>query len=85
MNDCYTFEASHSVNAILHVQLEYAALDAVVLVHIFRHLPGHGHDKPEWKSFIVCYYTSFLPIFLYCKLYFCSVHAFSLSLIVSQF
>ncbi|XP_052731277.1 uncharacterized protein LOC108324334 isoform X3 [Vigna angularis] len=34
-------------------QLEYAALDAVVLVHIFRHLPGHGHDKPEWKSFIV--------------------------------
>ncbi|ESW16981.1 hypothetical protein PHAVU_007G200000 [Phaseolus vulgaris] len=34
-------------------QLEYAALDAVVLVHIFRRLPGHGHDKPEWKSRIV--------------------------------
>ncbi|RDX91573.1 Exonuclease mut-7-like protein [Mucuna pruriens] len=34
-------------------QLEYAALDAVVLVHIFHHLPGHGHDKSEWKSCIV--------------------------------
>ncbi|CAJ1976089.1 unnamed protein product [Sphenostylis stenocarpa] len=34
-------------------QLEYAALDAVVLVHIFRHLPGQGHDKSEWKSCIV--------------------------------
>ncbi|XP_027366129.1 exonuclease mut-7 homolog isoform X2 [Abrus precatorius] len=34
-------------------QLEYAALDAVILVHIFHHLPGHGHDKSEWKSCIV--------------------------------
>lgn len=34
-------------------QLEYAALDAVVLVHIFHHLPGLGHDKSEWKSCIV--------------------------------
>ncbi|KAH1192192.1 hypothetical protein AAZX31_20G224800 [Glycine max] len=34
-------------------QLEYAALDAVVLVHIFHHLPGQGHDKSEWKSCIV--------------------------------
>ncbi|KAJ1383486.1 Ribonuclease H-like superfamily [Sesbania bispinosa] len=34
-------------------QLEYAALDAVVLVHIFRRLPGQGHDKSEWKSCIV--------------------------------
>lgn len=80
MNDCYIFEASHSVNAVLHVQLEYAALDAVVLVHIFRRLPGHGHDKPEWKSRIVCYHTSFLPIFLFCKFYFSSVIAFFLFL-----
>ncbi|TKY52290.1 Exonuclease mut-7 [Spatholobus suberectus] len=34
-------------------QLEYAALDAVVLVHIFHHLPVQGHDKSEWKSCIV--------------------------------
>ncbi|KAK7344264.1 hypothetical protein VNO77_13690 [Canavalia gladiata] len=34
-------------------QLEYAALDAVVLVHIFHHLPGQGHDKSEWKSCIM--------------------------------
>ncbi|KAK7277991.1 hypothetical protein RJT34_23012 [Clitoria ternatea] len=34
-------------------QLEYAALDAVVLVHIFHHLPGQGPDKSEWKSCIV--------------------------------
>ncbi|KAH1229581.1 Werner Syndrome-like exonuclease [Glycine max] len=36
-------------------ELEYAALDAVVLVHIFRHLPGQGHnkDKSEWKSCIM--------------------------------
>ncbi|XP_061369829.1 uncharacterized protein LOC133312614 [Gastrolobium bilobum] len=34
-------------------QLEYAALDAVVLVHIFHHLPVQGHDKFEWKSCIV--------------------------------
>jgi hypothetical protein len=43
------------------VQLEYAALDAAVLVHIFHHIRGHsqpatapeGHDKIEWKSYIV--------------------------------
>ncbi|XP_057963340.1 uncharacterized protein LOC131154532 [Malania oleifera] len=42
-------------------QLEYAALDAAVLVHIFRHVRGHsqpaslseGHAKIEWKSHIV--------------------------------
>ncbi|XP_019187985.1 PREDICTED: uncharacterized protein LOC109182304 [Ipomoea nil] len=42
-------------------QLEYAALDAVVLIHIFRHVRGHtqpagasdGHNKIEWKSHIV--------------------------------
>ncbi|MED6167179.1 hypothetical protein PIB30_000430 [Stylosanthes scabra] len=34
-------------------QLEYAALDAVVLVHIFHHLPGQGNDNFEWKSHIV--------------------------------
>jgi len=46
-------------NAVLYVQLEYAALDAVVLVHIFHHLPGQGHDKSEWKSCIVCDYIPF--------------------------
>ncbi|XP_075659869.1 uncharacterized protein LOC142629715 isoform X1 [Castanea sativa] len=42
-------------------QLEYAALDAVVLIHIFRHVGSHsqpatgteGHEKIEWKSYIV--------------------------------
>ncbi|KAG7968407.1 hypothetical protein I3843_08G152200 [Carya illinoinensis] len=42
-------------------QLEYAALDAAVLVHIFLHVGSHshpatvseGHDKIEWKSQIV--------------------------------
>ncbi|KAL1341448.1 hypothetical protein AAHE18_09G087500 [Arachis hypogaea] len=34
-------------------QLEYAALDAVVLVHIFHHLSGQGNGKFEWKSHIV--------------------------------
>ncbi|XP_008245816.1 PREDICTED: uncharacterized protein LOC103343964 [Prunus mume] len=41
-------------------QLEYAALDAAVLIHIFRHVRGHsqtaegeGHGKLEWKSCIV--------------------------------
>lgn len=44
-----------------HNQLEYAALDAAVLVHIFHHFHNHsqsagfpdGHDKIEWKSHIV--------------------------------
>jgi hypothetical protein len=43
------------------LQLEYAALDAAVLVHIFHHFHNHsqsagfpdGHDKIEWKSHIV--------------------------------
>lgn len=42
-------------------QLEYAALDAVVLVHIFRHVRDQsqpstiteGQNRLEWKSFIV--------------------------------
>ncbi|CAB4285421.1 unnamed protein product [Prunus armeniaca] len=41
-------------------QLEYAALDAAVLIHIFRHVRGHsqtaegeGHGQLEWKSCIV--------------------------------
>ncbi|KAJ8572815.1 hypothetical protein K7X08_009326 [Anisodus acutangulus] len=42
-------------------QLEYAALDATVLIHIFRHVRGYteppgdraGHSKIEWKSHIV--------------------------------
>uniref|UniRef100_M0ZSS7 3-5 exonuclease n=1 Tax=Solanum tuberosum TaxID=4113 RepID=M0ZSS7_SOLTU len=42
------------------MQLEYAALDAAVLVHIFRHVRGYtqptgdedGHSKIEWKSHI---------------------------------
>ncbi|KAL6514804.1 hypothetical protein OROGR_020383 [Orobanche gracilis] len=44
-----------------HYQLEYAALDAAVLVYIFRHVGNHsqpvgasdGHAKIEWKSHIV--------------------------------
>ncbi|KAL6557956.1 hypothetical protein OROMI_018306 [Orobanche minor] len=43
-----------------HYQLEYAALDAAVLVYIFRHVGKHsqpagasdGHAKIEWKSHI---------------------------------
>lgn len=43
------------------MQLEYAALDAAVLIHIFRHVRGYtqptgdqdGHSKIEWKSHIV--------------------------------
>ncbi|KAK3036748.1 hypothetical protein RJ639_029713 [Escallonia herrerae] len=42
-------------------QLEYAALDAVVLIHIFSHVRNHsppagvsdGHSRIEWKSHIV--------------------------------
>lgn len=42
-------------------QLEYAALDAAVLLHIFRHVHDHvqpaavadEHSKIEWKSYIV--------------------------------
>ncbi|XP_065853369.1 uncharacterized protein [Euphorbia lathyris] len=42
-------------------QLEYAALDAAVLVHMFHHIGNHpnlaavsdGHEKIEWKSCIV--------------------------------
>lgn len=42
-------------------QLEYAALDAAVLIHIFSHVQGHSppiglsneHTKIEWKSHIV--------------------------------
>nr|XP_011466152.1 PREDICTED: uncharacterized protein LOC101292807 isoform X2 [Fragaria vesca subsp. vesca] len=46
-------------------QLEYAALDAVVLVHIFGHVrthsqpaDGEGHGKLEWKSCIVSNMTN---------------------------
>lgn len=40
------------------MQLEYAALDAAVLLHIFRHVGNHtqatdGHAKMEWKSHLV--------------------------------
>lgn len=42
------------------VQLEYAALDAAVLIHLFRHVrdhPGPPHDSSletvQWKSHIV--------------------------------
>lgn len=43
------------------MQLEYAALDAAVLIHIFSHVQGHSprtglsneHTKIEWKSHIV--------------------------------
>ncbi|GMN44000.1 hypothetical protein TIFTF001_013194 [Ficus carica] len=44
----------------LGLKLEYAALDAAVLIHIFRHVRNHsqtgdaeGHEKIEWKSYIV--------------------------------
>ncbi|KAJ9180321.1 hypothetical protein P3X46_008582 [Hevea brasiliensis] len=50
-------------------QLEYAALDAAVLIHIFHHIHNHphpqpasvseGHDKIEWKSYIVSYMDNF--------------------------
>lgn len=50
-------------NGIL--QLEYAALDAVVLLQIFHHVRScsqptdvsEGHDKIEWKSYIVSILT----------------------------
>lgn len=43
------------------MQLEYAALDAAVLIHIFRHVRGYTESagdqdkrsKIEWKSHIV--------------------------------
>lgn len=42
------------------MQLEYAALDAVVLIHIFCHVRNHsqstdaeGAENIEWKSYIV--------------------------------
>ncbi|KAI3448520.1 hypothetical protein Pfo_005185 [Paulownia fortunei] len=49
-----------------HYQLEYAALDAAVLLHIFRHVGRHsqpagapdGHAKIEWKSYIVSHMDS---------------------------
>ncbi|KAK4424575.1 hypothetical protein Salat_1651000 [Sesamum alatum] len=49
-----------------HYQLEYAALDAAVLLHIFRHVGSHsqpagapdGHAKIEWKSHIVSHMDS---------------------------
>ncbi|KAL3636956.1 hypothetical protein CASFOL_019255 [Castilleja foliolosa] len=49
-----------------HYQLEYAALDAAVLLHIFRHVGKHsqtegasdGHSKIEWKSHIVSHVNS---------------------------
>ncbi|KAL0454734.1 UNVERIFIED_CONTAM: hypothetical protein Slati_0812600 [Sesamum latifolium] len=49
-----------------HYQLEYAALDAAVLLHIFRHVGNHsqpagapdGHAKIEWKSYIVSHMDS---------------------------
>ncbi|KAL7084102.1 hypothetical protein ACP275_14G204100 [Erythranthe tilingii] len=48
-------------------QLEYAALDAAVLVHIFRHVRRQserpsgaqdGHAKIEWKSYIISHMGS---------------------------
>lgn len=55
-------EFSHVPHFIcgLSLQLEYAALDAAVLLHIFRHVGRHspagtsdGNSKIEWKSQIV--------------------------------
>ncbi|XP_073049625.1 uncharacterized protein [Primulina eburnea] len=47
-------------------QLEYAALDAAVLIHIFQHVGSHtspegapdGHAKIEWKSYIISHVDS---------------------------
>lgn len=47
-------------------QLEYAALDAAVLLHIFQHVGCHtlpavapdGHAKIEWKSYIISHVDS---------------------------
>ncbi|XP_073140466.1 uncharacterized protein [Henckelia pumila] len=47
-------------------QIEYAALDAAVLLHIFRHVGSHtspagapdGHAKIEWKSYIISHMDS---------------------------
>ncbi|KAK4782336.1 hypothetical protein SAY86_016438 [Trapa natans] len=45
-------------------QLEYAALDAAVLVHIFSHVHNHPqsatscNEKPEWKSHIISHIDS---------------------------
>lgn len=48
------------------VQLEYAAIDAAVLVHIFRHVRNHSQtaegEKPEWKSCIVSTDTKTFPM-----------------------
>ncbi|KAH6826480.1 Polynucleotidyl transferase [Perilla frutescens var. hirtella] len=49
-----------------HYQLEYAALDAAVLLHIFRHVGRHsqpagasdGNAKIEWKSHIISHMDS---------------------------
>ncbi|KAG8363874.1 hypothetical protein BUALT_Bualt19G0067900 [Buddleja alternifolia] len=46
-----------------HYQLEYAALDAAVLLHIFRHVGSHsqpadGNSKIEWKSHIISHMDS---------------------------
>lgn len=46
-----------------HYQLEYAALDAAVLLHIFRHVRSHtqpadGQTRMEWKSYIVSHMDS---------------------------
>lgn len=46
---------------LINVQLEYAALDAAVLIHIFLHVRGQSqptgvpneHTQMEWKSHIV--------------------------------
>lgn len=55
------------------LQLEYAALDAVVLIHIFRHVGDHQQPvitpdenlKPEWKSRIVSIHNKIFPTFVY--------------------
>lgn len=55
------------------LQIEYAALDAVVLIHIFYHVRGHsqptnvseGHSKIEWKSYIVSIITKTTFIWKY--------------------
>lgn len=68
------------------MQLEYAALDAVVLIHIFSHVRGHsqpaGKTKIEWKSHIVSCLKFALTSICKCLHYF-SAKGLDLSLTVA--
>lgn len=56
-------ESLNILNSIvLNVQLEYAALDAAVLIRIFSHVSGEGGDKFEWQSYIVSDFCPYLDL-----------------------